>query len=131
MNEPKTERSAKIEPILDSEPLADHINQGGITYGPKKLEIFRLACQLRGVGGARAAKTGRVKIFDPCGSWTWFVSGWNPKTDECFGLVIGAEREFGPFSLRELSSIKGPLGIGLEVDTWFKPTDLKLIGDGH
>lgn len=107
--------------IPDNEMLCKHLHQGGITFGPAKLEIFRKACQLRGVGRGCSSKTARVKIFDPCGSWTWFVSSWDPKTDECFGLVAGAERELGSFSLRELSDVKGPLGIGLEVDTWFEP----------
>jgi hypothetical protein len=114
--------SVGLGAIPDSEPLSNHIDQTGITYGPDKLEVFRKACRLRGVGG-RAGKRALVKIFDPCGYWTWFVMSWNPRTDECSGLVHGAEKEFGSFSLRELSSVRGPLGIGLEVDTWFLPQE--------
>lgn len=131
MKKESTSIPEKVATISDSDPLSKHIDQSGITYGPRKLDIFRRACQLRGVTQRTSSKIARVKIFDPCGSWTWFVSAWNPKTDDCFGLVLGAEREFGTFSLRELSSIKGPLGIGLEVDTWFEPRDVQSISDGH
>jgi hypothetical protein len=114
--------------IPNNEPLADHIKQNGITYGPKKLELMRKACELRDVpeiGGDWP--TAMVKIFDPCGSWTWFISEWDSKTDECYGLVHGFEKEYGSFSLRELSEVKGALGIGLEVDVWFTPIPLHTL----
>lgn len=114
--------------IPDTENLADHIDQGGITFGPKKLEIFREACRLRGVPAiGTESPTAKVKIFDPCGSWTWFISEWDPETNECFGLVHGFEKELGYISLQELSEIPGPLRIGLEVDVWFKPTPLEEL----
>lgn len=116
--------------IPDTENLADHINQAGITFGPKKLEIFREACRLREVPAiGTESPIAKVKIFNPCGSWTWFISEWDPETDECFGLVHGEEKELGYISLRELSEIPGPLRIGLEVDVWFKPTDLESLQD--
>lgn len=68
-----------------------------------------------------------VRIFDPCGSWTWYVMEWDGK-DEAFGLVCGHCREFGYIPLRELAFIEGPLGIGLEIDVWFKPMALREIG---
>jgi hypothetical protein len=39
----------------------------------------------------------------------------------CFGLVVGHEREFGYFSLDELQNIRGPLGLQVERDLYFKP----------
>jgi hypothetical protein len=36
--------------------------------------------------------------------------------------VEGFEKEWGSFSLKELSNIRGPLGIGIEVDVCFQPT---------
>ena len=62
-----------------------------------------------------------VKFFDPCGSWTWFVlEGEEIDGDWIFfGLVDGHEKELGSFSLRELESVKGPLGIGIERDLHF------------
>ena len=47
-----------------------------------------------------------------------------PDTGECFGLVDGHEREFGYFSLPELESVKGPLGLPIERDRFFDPTPI-------
>ena len=110
--------------------LADHINQNGITYGQRKLELMQKACQLQGTpltdentdqDGETISPYFRVKLFDPCGSWTWFVQDWDG-SDICFGFVVGHESEWGSFSLSELASVKGRLGIGIEIDTHFKPT---------
>ena len=68
----------------------------------------------------------RVKFFDPCGSWSWYVQDWDGE-DSCFGWVKGVEPEWGYFSLTELSEIKGPLGIGIEIDVYFTPTPAKTI----
>lgn len=83
-------------------------------------------------------KTFVAKFFDPCGSWTWYGAeasavtkdGEYKKLSECpeneredvlfFGLVHGFEKEWGNFSLNELKSVKGPLGLGIERDTSFK-----------
>jgi hypothetical protein len=116
--------------IPNDEALYPHIDQSGITYGPKKLEIFREACRLRQVPGIGSEDTmARVKIFNPCGSWTWFISEWDPKTDECFGFVKGDYPELGYFTLGELAEVRGPLGIGLEVDTFWLPQDLESLQD--
>jgi len=74
----------------------------------------------------------RVKLFDPCGSWTWYVSEHNPGTGECFGLVDGFEKELGYFDLSELQEWRGKgLGLPLERDLHFKPCLLtSLMDDG-
>jgi len=68
----------------------------------------------------------RVKFFDPCGSWSWFGIEFDGE-DLFFGLVHGFEKELGYFNLSELKSHKGPLGIGIERDKWFKPCKLSEI----
>lgn len=63
-----------------------------------------------------------AKLFDPCGSWTWYVLNQDPEDpDYLWGIVNGFEIEMGSFSLSELESIKGPLGIGIERDLYFEP----------
>ncbi len=50
--------------------------------------------------------------------------------DICFGLVISPfveDGELGYFSLNELKSIRGKLGLPIERDLWFKPTKLSDI----
>lgn len=68
-----------------------------------------------------------VKFFDPSSSWTWFATEGERQNDGdflFFGRVDGLEREFGYFSLRELQSVRGRFGIGIERDLWFKPVPL-------
>ena len=60
-----------------------------------------------------------VKFFDPTGSWTWYATEYDQDTKTFFGLVDGYEKELGYFSLKELESVKGPLGIGIERDRYF------------
>ncbi|MBT4285990.1 MAG: DUF2958 domain-containing protein [Deltaproteobacteria bacterium] len=61
-----------------------------------------------------------AKLFDPCGSATWFLTEYDPAEKIAFSYVQGLiEDEFGYTSLTELESIKGPLGIGIEQDLYF------------
>jgi len=67
-----------------------------------------------------------VKFFDPAGSWTWYATEFDGK-DTFFGLVDGFELEWGSFSLSELKSVKGPLGLGIERDRYFGMPKLKDV----
>lgn len=64
-----------------------------------------------------------VKFFTPWSSWTWYATEFDGE-DTFFGLVDGLEKELGYFSLSELSSIKGPVGLKIERDRYFRPTRL-------
>jgi hypothetical protein len=44
-------------------------------------------------------------------------------------MVIGIAKEFGPFSLSELQSIRGKLGLPVERDRFFKPTSLAELDE--
>jgi hypothetical protein len=68
-----------------------------------------------------------VKFFTPDSSWTWYATEFDGE-DTFFGLVVGHERELGYFSLAELKSARGPLGLAIERDLYFKPTRLCDIG---
>ena len=57
-----------------------------------------------------------AKFFDPVGSWTWYATEYDQDTKTFFGLVHGWDKELGYFSLEELESVKGPLGLGIERD---------------
>lgn len=71
-----------------------------------------------------------VKFFTPDSSWTWYASEFDGK-DTFFGLVIGFETELGYFSLSELSGVRGPLGLPIERDLYFKPKTLRVLQDYH
>ena len=67
-----------------------------------------------------------VKFFTPDSNWTWYATEFDG-TDLFFGLVDGFEKELGYFSLSELQSVKGPLGLKIERDLYFKPTTLEEL----
>ena len=71
--------------------------------------------------------TARLKWFTPDSSWTWYVTEYDPKERLCFGLVIGHERELGYFSLEEIESVRGPLGLPVERDLHFTPTKVSEL----
>ena len=51
--------------------------------------------------------------------------------DILIGLVIGLEIELGYFSLAELKSVKGPLGLPIERDLHFESKTLQDLMDMH
>src|ERR1039458_5416820 len=64
-----------------------------------------------------------LKFFTPDSNWTWFVTeGSEDEGDfRFFGYVIGFEEEWGYFVLSELESVRGPLGLAIERDLYFRP----------
>jgi hypothetical protein len=88
----------------------------------------------------------QVKFFTPTSNWTWYATegSWVDANGKAmiyegiekpagaadflfFGLVQGFEEELGYFSLQELSSVKGPLGLGIERDRHFRPQPLSAL----
>lgn len=81
-----------------------------------------------------------TKFFTPDSSWTWYVTegsyvdedGYYDTDKEkvdylFFGLVVGLETELGYFSLSELESVRGPLGLPIERDLYWQPHDLRTV----
>lgn len=62
-----------------------------------------------------------LKYFFPAGNWTWFVIEGEPEGDDFlfFGYVIGLEKEWGYFTLKQLEEIKIQ-GLTVERDLYFK-----------
>lgn len=79
-----------------------------------------------GKGGEAVAY---VKFFTPDSSWTWYATEGSQEGDDFlfFGLVDGHERELGYFSLVELQKAKGPMGLPIERDLYWKPKTLREI----
>ncbi len=104
--------------------------QNGVKPGPKKLAQFREIMELTGTPRlyAQEAKGDEalvhVKLFDPTGSWTWFITEFDPTNNTAFGLVNGHEAEIGYIDLNELANVRGRMGIGIEIDMHFKPQTL-------
>jgi len=75
-----------------------------------------------------------AKLFTPDSSWTWYVIEGQEQEDGDFLLfawTIGLEKEFGYVSLRELESLRGPLGLPVERDIFFKPRLLREVMAFH
>jgi len=69
-----------------------------------------------------------VKLFTPDSNFTWYIIEFS-KADAktCYGYVEGLESELGYFTLEELESLHGPLGLAIERDLSFKPTQFSDI----
>ncbi len=80
----------------------------------------------------RFAKVGRqeevhdplviAKFFNPAGAGTWYATEYDPKDRIFFGFVSifgDYNDEWGSFSLEELETYRGPLGVGIERDLYF------------
>ncbi len=71
-----------------------------------------------------------VKFFTPDSGWTWYASEYDGE-DTFFGLVSGLEVELGYFSVTELESVRGPLGLPIERDLYYQPQSLRELKDYH
>ena len=67
-----------------------------------------------------------VKFFTPDANWTWYATEFDGE-DTFFGLVDGHCKELGYFSLSELQSVKGALGLPIERDLYWQSTTLDQI----
>jgi len=64
--------------------------------------------------------------FAPDAGWTWYATGFDGQ-DTFFGLAEGQEKALGYFSLSELESVRGPMGLAVERDLHFQPQTLEEI----
>ncbi len=71
-----------------------------------------------------------VKFFTPDSNWTWYGIEFDGE-DLFFGWVVGFEQELGYFSLHELETTKGKMGLPIERDKWFKPMPLSKAKEQH
>jgi hypothetical protein len=76
-----------------------------------------------------------MKLFTPDSSFTWYITQGSPIKDESgrevdfhfFGLVEGHDKELGYVALSEMESVRGPMGLPIERDLWWKPKTLEEI----
>ena len=73
-----------------------------------------------------------IKLFTPDSNWTWYITEFSKEdNDTCFGYVVGLESELGYFSLSEIESVRGSLGLPVERDLHFTPTLLSVVKRGN
>ena len=76
-----------------------------------------------------------LKLFTPDANFTWWITEGSPITDangnevdyHFFGLVHGQCKELGYISLKELESVRGPMGLPIERDLHWQPKTLAEI----
>ena len=115
-----------------------NINQNGVRPGARKMAQFLKAFQLTKTPALYSDeetsswdKLAYVKIFNPCGGQTWFITEFSEVAPDgvpnlAYGYVVGMGcDEFGYISIEELAEVRGPLGIGLEIDVHFTPKNLR------
>jgi hypothetical protein len=77
----------------------------------------------------------QVRYFTPDSSWSWFALEYDPDRRIFFGWVIDAGAphfaELGSFSLDELEAARGPLGLPVERDLYFRPQPLREVKARH
>jgi len=69
-----------------------------------------------------------VKFFTPDSGWSWYAVEYDQK-DTFFGYVRGMDNELGYFTLSELESVTGPMGMHIERDMYFGDYTLKEVMD--
>jgi hypothetical protein len=70
-----------------------------------------------------------AKFFNPVGSGTWYLMNMDEDEDYCWGIVDWMACEMGSFSMKELESVKLPLGLGIERDLYFEPIKAETLWD--
>ena len=66
-----------------------------------------------------------VKLFNPLGLGTWYLSELDPNTNIAYGLCVLHEAEYGYVSLTELANTPVGMAMGIERDIMF-PSGLSL-----
>ncbi len=61
-----------------------------------------------------------VKLFNPTGQGTWYLSEYDPIREVAFGLCHIFEKELGYVDIKELKEYKGMMGLGIERDKLFQ-----------
>jgi hypothetical protein len=112
----------------DTVVKADKRTANNKTRGMKLLtqEIRRKLPSLYSQDGKGGKAVAYVKYFSPSSSWSWYATEFDGK-DIFFGLVDGHCKELGYFSLSELESVNGPMGLPIERDLYWKPKMLEEI----
>jgi len=66
----------------------------------------------------------RVKLFNPTGAGTWYLSEYDPDTRQAFGVANILDRELGYIDMAELVAFRGQFGLPIERDLYCTPRPL-------
>ena len=71
-----------------------------------------------------------VKLFNPAGIGTWWLSELNPDENVAFGYALLDDplfAELGYIDIAELQNLKLPLGLGIERDRYFNSMPMDKV----
>jgi hypothetical protein len=68
-----------------------------------------------------------IKLFNPTGIGTWYITEYDPTTRTAYGLAVLQEAEFGYVSMEELVAYRGLYGLPIERDLHWTPRPLSEI----
>lgn len=68
-----------------------------------------------------------AKFFAPSTAWTWYAFSYSEETGNFFGLIIGQEKELGYFSISDLRGLRGPMGLNVERDLYWREKKLSEL----
>jgi len=72
-----------------------------------------------------------LKLFDPCGRYTYYATEYNQPENVLFGFCVSPLGpdcdEWGSTSLDEIKSVKNRMGLGIERDMYFKEQRINSI----
>ena len=74
------------------------------------------------------------KFFTPDANATWYALEYDPRSEEFFGFAdLGNPdfAEFGYFTLEQLESVKGKLGLPVERDMHFEDMTVKQLKEKY
>ena len=71
--------------------------------------------------------TVRVKLFNPTGIGTWYLTEYDPDTRTAYGLCVLQDAELGYVNMAELTSFRGQFGLPIERDLHWTPKPLSEV----
>jgi len=91
-----------------------------------KEQYEKLVANYKAQDGSKTFKA-VVKLFNPSGLGTWFLSEYDPERKVFFGLCCLHDKELGYVTEQELKEIKcPPFGLGIERDSMFEANKYTL-----
>ena len=69
----------------------------------------------------------KVKLFNPTGIGTWYLTEYDPTTRTAYGLCVLQEAELGYVSMEELVNFRGQFGLPIERDLNWTPKRLSEV----
>jgi hypothetical protein len=68
-----------------------------------------------------------AKFFTPWSTWTWYAFSYSEETGAFFGLIDGSHKELGYFAIEDLRGLRGPTGLRVERDLYWREKRLSDI----